>query len=248
MAPRHDVAGSPSWNGFVRLVRDRPVTVALVDLGSFPSGDRCEEGLRRLRASFPGLALVAVARRPGDPTTLFRLGRAGIPQLVLLSVDRLETDLPRSVERARENCTTAVVLRALGTHVARRDLEVVRLALDEIHHQWSAEELAGRVGLSRPFLSEELKRSSLPSVGKLMLWSRLLHAGRWLCEPGRTGESVSRQLEYANGSVFRRAVRTHLNATPTQVVESGGLAFVLERFLEDCGFPEPGSGARVSVA
>src|ERR671934_141929 len=46
-------------------------------------------------------------------------------------------------------------------------------------------------------------------------------------EPGRTGESVSRQLEYSSGAAFRRALREYTGATPTHVAERGGLEFVL---------------------
>ena len=62
----------------------------------------------------------------------------------------------------------------------------------------------------------------------------MLHAGRWLEEPGRSAESVSRQLGYADGSAFRRALRNYVGATPTEVAEGGGLGMVLERFVDAC--------------
>jgi AraC-like DNA-binding protein len=68
-------------------------------------------------------------------------------------------------------------------------------------------------------------------VGHFLLWVRLFHAGHWLTEPGRTGESISRQLEYSSGAAFRRALRHYTGATPTQVRERGGLPFVLGCFL-----------------
>jgi AraC-like DNA-binding protein len=69
----------------------------------------------------------------------------------------------------------------------------------------------------------------------LLVWAKLLHAGRWLADPGRSAESVSRQLEYSSGAAFRRAQRTYVGATPTQAREGGGLRFVLRRFLDACG-------------
>ena len=77
---------------------------------------------------------------------------------------------------------------------------------------------------------------------------RRVVAGCWLSEPGRTGESVSRQLEYANGSTFRRALRNYVGATPTEVREEGGLSLVLSRFLNRCGLEEPDLGSEVRVA
>lgn len=245
---RHCVVTSPSWSGLERLVRERPVTVAVVDVASFPPPREAEEALFSLRSAFPHLGVVLAVRRPSDPMALFRLGRAAIPDLVLLSVDQVEVELPRALARAAMRGASARVLRALSPHLARRELDAVRLAMDGVHRRWSAEEFADEIGLSRPFLSERLKGSRLPSAGHLLIWTRLLHAGFWLAEPGRTGESVSRQLEYSSGAAFRRALKRYTGATPTEVVARGGMAFVLERFLEACGFREPDAGAGVSVA
>jgi AraC-like DNA-binding protein len=95
--------------------------------------------------------------------------------------------------------------------------------------------LASTAGLSRPHLSVCLKAAGLPSVGHLLVWARLLHAARWLTDPGRSAESVSRQLDYSSGAAFRRALRSYTGATPTEVIEAGGLPYLLDRFLTRCG-------------
>lgn len=234
---RHEVAGTPSWQGFRRLVRERPVTAGIAELGSVgESGGSAVGRLLRLRSSFPGLGLVVLVRRHRDPAVLFRLGTTGVRNVVLLGVEGVDRFLERSVNRSLERGAAARVTRALSPHLPVRELEAVRTALNGVHHRWSAGEFAAAVGLSRPFLSECLKEQGLPSAGRLLLWTRLLHAGYWLGDPGRTGESVSRQLEYANGSTFRRALRGYTGATPTEVVESGGFGFVLRRFLDRCEF------------
>ena len=230
--PGQALVRSPSWPGLIRVVRERPVTVALVDLSDL---DGVEERLAELRASFPLLGLVILARRHADPVALFRLGRAGIRNLILLSVDRLDRELPRTLAKVEEDGTTSLVARRLAVYLPRRELLTVRAALDGVHLRWSADDFAARMGLSRPHLSVRMKRLGLPSTGHLLTWARLLHAARWLEEPGRTGESVSRQLEYSSGAAFRRALREYAGATPTQVAERGGLDFVLGRFVERCG-------------
>lgn len=230
--PRSAVVRSPSWPGLIRVVRERPVTLALVDLGEM---ERVEERLLELRVSFPNLGIVLMARRLDDPVALFRLGRTGIRNLILLSVDHLDRELPHTLAKAEEEGTASLVARRLSVYLPRRELAAVRAALDGVHLRWSADDFAGRLGLSRPHLSERLKRLGLPSAGHLLTWVRLLHAGRWLEEPGRTGESVSRQLEYSSGAAFRRALREYTGATPGRVAEEGGLGFVLARFIERCG-------------
>jgi AraC-like DNA-binding protein len=230
--PGRALVRSPSWPGLLRLIRERPVTVALVDLADL---GRVEEGLAELRASFPSLGLVLMARRQDDPVALFRLGRAGIRNLLLLSVDHLEREFPRTLARADAEGTASLVGRRLSVYLPRPELRAIRQALDGVHLRLSADDFAAQMGLSRPHLSVRMKRLGLPSTGHLLTWARLMHAGRWLEEPGRTGESVSRQLEYSSGAAFRRALRQYTGATPTQVAERGGLEFVLARFIERCG-------------
>ena len=121
-------------------------------------------------------------------------------------------------------------------------------AMDGVHLRWTAESMADSVGLTRPFLSERLKLFGLPSLGHFLLWTRLFHAGHWLEEPGRTGESVGRQLEYSSGAAFRRALKHYTGATPTDIREGGGLALVLRMFALRNDLRAPRPGRRVTVA
>lgn len=241
LKPAHETAGSASWEGFRRLVRERPVTVGVADLASLRVGGSAVGRLLRFRSSFPSLGLIVLVQRHRDPVVLFRLGTMGIQNVVLMDVDDVDRFLSRSVARAMDGGVVSLVSRAVGAHLPRRELEAVQTALDGVHRQWTAEQFADHVGLSRPFLSECFKDHGLPSVGHFLLWTRLLHAGYWLPDPGRTAESVSRQLEYSNGSAFRRALRNRTHATPTEVVESGGFSFVLRHFLDACDL---GAGVR----
>ena len=136
---------------------------------------------------------------------------------------------------------TSMVLRATSPFIGGFELDALRIAMEGVHHRWSAEDFADEVGLSRAFLSVRLKESGLPSAGHLLIWSRLFHAAYWLEEPGRTGESVSRQLEYSSGAAFRRSLKHYTRATPTDIVQGGGLALVLERFADECGFERTGT-------
>ncbi len=249
LADRHDVAVGASWHGFKRLLRERPVTAAVVDLEALGRLRAGIDVLSELRNAYPGLGLVLLVRPASDPVALFNLGRTGVKNLVFLTVDQLEHEVSRAVARASEPGATATVTRALSPFLPRRQLWAVHRAMDGVHHRWDADAFSLSVGLTRPFLSEVLKSSGLPSVGHLILWTRLLHAGLWLTEPGRTGESVSRQLEYSSGPAFRRALKHYTGATPTEVVEQGGMGFVLGRFFRCCGYSvPPGRRPRLTVA
>ncbi len=238
----HTVAGSPSWSSFARLVRERPATAGVVDLGSLPSGAGAVGPLVRFRTRFPGLGLVVLVHQERDPVVLFRLGGTGIQNVVLLGHESMSRVLPKSVGRALDRGVASLVSRAVSAYLPAREFRAVRRGLDGIHEHWSAKEFSAEIGLSRPFLSECFKEWGLPSVGHFLLWTRLLHAGYWLTDPGRTAESVSRQLEYSSGAAFRRALKHYTGETPTGVIERGGFSFVLRHFLDACSFRRIGVG------
>jgi len=226
----HDVAPAASWSSFVRLVRERPVTVGVVDLGAV-AGDALT-AVTSFRALYPGTALVlldSLHRRPAD---LFRLGRTGVSHLVLWGIEDPAVHLRSAVGAAVRAGVLGRLLRTISGRLPRREAAAVHLALDTVHRAWSADAFATHVGLTRPALSERFRRVGLPPVGHLLMWVRVLYACQWLTDPGRSAESVSRQLEYSTGAAFRRALKLCTNATPTEVIQEGGLDFGVSQFLE----------------
>ena len=236
----HTVACIGRWGRLLEYVRERPAICVVVDEASLPGRGQPDGAVAELRRRFPSVALVWLARRGADPLRLLRLGRAGVDHLLVTPVDDLRAEAAGCVARALCRGTEALVTREVSPYLPPRMIAAVRGALDRVHLRWSTEAFAGSMGLSRGHLSVLLRGAGLPSAGHLLVWARLLHAGRWLADPGRSGQSVARQLEYANGSVFRRALREYTGATPAQVVAGGGLRFVLDRFREECGLMRNG--------
>lgn len=228
------MAQTGSWSRLLRLVHERPITCVILDDASLYRARGLASAVAELRARYPSVAKVVVARPGSDPHALLRLGRARLESLMLIPQDLLEYQLPQEVGSALRHGTVALVTRALSPYLPVRESTALRGALEGAQWGWSAEELAANVGLTRPHLSVRLKEAGLPSAGQTLVWARLLHAGRWLADPGRSAESVSRQLEYSSGAAFRRALKNYTGATPTEVVEGGGFFFVLDRFLADC--------------
>jgi AraC-like DNA-binding protein len=224
---RHDLVCARAWNTTCRIVKERPVGVLMVDLALL--GVESTGALVALRRAFPSLPVVVLSH-PGQARLLFDLGRRPVGPLNVAQVGDRPATLAREVAQASENTVPVLVTRALGSVVPSRELGVLMRALDLTHRCWTADVLARSFGYSRPVLSERLKSVGLPSVGHLMVWARMMHAGHWLPDGGRSGESVSRQLEYANGSVFRRALRNYVGLTPTTLARRGGLKLVLGAF------------------
>lgn len=232
----HEVAKTRSWARLLWLVRERPVTTVVLDCAAFPAGSEPDETLADLRRRYPSLATVFIHRPQLDPLTLFRLGRAGLDGLALIRLDGMQAALRGALEATAPKSTEAYVTRSLAGRLPMRETQVVRAALNGVQVGWrGADDFAGRVGFSRAHLSVLLAAQGLPSAGHLLLWAKLLHGGRWLSDPGRSAESVSRQLEYSSGAAFRRALHNYVGSTPTQVRDGGGLIVVLRHFLDACG-------------
>jgi AraC-like DNA-binding protein len=240
---RHLVVRTSSWDRLLWLVRERPVTGVVLDSAALPARKDPERAVIDLDRQFPSTATVLLARPGVSRQVLFRLGRAGLRGLVLLPLEDLASELGRSTARAFAASTEAIVTRLVSGRLPRREATAIRMALDGVQSGWEAGDFADRVGLTRAHLSVRLKSVGLPSAGHLLIWAKLLHAGRWLTDPGRTAESVSRQLEYSSGAAFRRVLHNYVGMTPTEVIQRGGLRPVLDRFLDACNLghrPRPG--------
>lgn len=241
---RHVVARTGTWERLLHTVRERPVTCVILDEAFLPPLGRPAGPVAELRARFPSVTVIWLARPGADPLDLLRLGRAGVDRLLLIPVDDVEREIRESVGRALAGGTEALVTREVSPYLPPRPLAAVRAALDAVHRRPTADQLAEWMGVSRPHLSVCLKEFGLPSAGHLLVWGRLLHAGRWLADPGRSAESVSRQLDYSSGAAFRRALRSYVGLTPTEVADRGGFDRVMDRFMERCGWVRRGRDGR----
>ncbi|MDZ7779234.1 MAG: helix-turn-helix domain-containing protein [Gemmatimonadota bacterium] len=229
----HEIVRAATWSRLVWSLHERPVTVAVLD-GAALARIHPERAIVELRRRYPSLGIVVLARDVTDAGTWFRLGRAGLSDLVILPLDGMAPALPRAIRNALDGSTASVVERVVSPSLPRRERNAVRWTLEGVQRGWDTDEVCARAGLTRPHMSVCLRAHGLPSVGRLLTWVRMLHAGRWLSDPGRTGESVSRQLGYANGATFRRALRNYVGATPSEVAALGGLLPVLECFVQAC--------------
>ena len=88
-----------SWTRLLWLVRERPVTAAVVDSAFLGRPIPADELLADLRRRFPSLGIVFVARPEIDPHTLLRVGRAGIADLAWSPLDDVTAGVRRGLQR-----------------------------------------------------------------------------------------------------------------------------------------------------
>lgn len=229
----HDLLVAPGLAAARRTVRERPVSSVIIDSRALPScPDRAAAALEGFHCRYPSVPLGVLASGR-ELKLLHALGLAGLRHLVLREECGART-LGRFTRTLLAEDAGSRVIQALAPVVGRQELVVVRRAMDWSHRHLDADEFAAAFGVSRPHLSRRLRAHGLPSTGQLLRWALLFHAGHWLPDPGRSGESVGRQLEYANGSTFRRALRNQLDLTPTELSDAG-LPRVIDAFVNQTG-------------
>lgn len=242
---RHDLLVAPSLSFARRQLRERPVAVLLVDADCLPRPPRrAAASLQGLWRRFPSVP-VGVVASAREPLLLHELGVVGLRHLLLREEGGVRV-LAHLLHDLFGEGASARVVRRLSPVLGRPHLRIVQGALDLVHRRVDAETFAGVFGVTRPHLSRVLREVALPSTGHLLGWARLLHAGHWIPDPGRSGESVARQLEYANGSTFRRALRNYVGVTPTELATSGGLDVVLDALVRHTGLELPAAVQRVA--
>ena len=181
------IVHASSWACLMGLAAERPVTGVVLDAELVPEDVGLKAAVEEFTVRFPSLWLVLVARSGTDPWGLFRLGRAGLGNLVLTHLDELHAGVARAIRTGFGLSTEALVTRAVSAHLPASETLAVRLALRGAQLGWRTDELAARAGVTRAHLSVRLKASGLPSAGHLLVWAKLLHAGCpnvLLCERG----------------------------------------------------------------
>ena len=233
-----------TWERLSEKVKERPITGLVLDSQLLPEVPDPVDAVRDLTDRFPSVWSVLVTRPGADPRMLLELGRAGLQSLIATHLDDLFQGVADGLRRGVRRGTDSLVTQAVSPYLPPELVRAVHLAMVGSVMGWGADDLAAHAGYSRAHLSVLFREQGFPSTGHLLAWARLLHAGRWLEDYGRTAESISRQLDYSSGAAFRRLLRNYTGLTPTQVRRGGGLRLVLDMFLHDCGQHLPQSVER----
>lgn len=233
----HTVRECDDWVTLTRACETEPVHLAVFDL--YAEGRPSFDQVRMLRQRFPRLALLCYVGLSADRAReMFDLARCGVDDLVALDVDDGTVALRGHVDKAEARSAAAVV-RPLVAQFPALVRDAVLAAVTRAHERLTADSLARKLATTRPKLTRLLAEAGLPAPFQLLTWGRLVVAAHLLEETDRSAEGVAAILEFASPGAFRNACRRYLRATPQEVRERGGAAYVTELLL---------SGARVREA
>ena len=226
---QHAVVPCTSWDDLVRVCADHAVHLAVVDL--FADGRANFERVRQLKLQFARVSLVAyVAASPGRSRDLFDAGRAGFDGLVITDQDDTTPQLKSVVEQAEARGVAGLIRHRLG-RLAPEVRDAVLVCVTRAHMRLTSHRLSEILSTSRHTLVAHLARERFPPPQKLISWGRLIVAAQMLEDRHRSADAVARILDFPSGSAFRNMCQRYLAATPQDIRDKGGAAFVVDAFL-----------------
>ena len=232
---RHQLVACDDWDALLHACERHPVAVAVIDI--FAGGRGNFDRVRNLKKRLPRLTLIAyVDFVPERAHDLFDAGRQGMDGLVLADQDDAPGALLAFVERAESRTLGAGVRAALdGVDPTTRD--AVLLAVTRAHERLSPEGLARLLALPRRTVSERLAAAGFPPPQRLLSWGRLIVAAHLLEDRHRSADGIAAALDFSSGSALRNICQRYVGATPSEIRDRGGAAFVLRKLLREVGAP-----------
>lgn len=240
--PEHLVAWARNWRDLDQLVKREPVAAAVADLHA----ERGKDGVLRIyrfACRYPHTPILAWGDL--DARDLYRLGKAGAQEVVVAQEGSNAGLVAELVGDAARDRLAAEIDGRLSDRVGQPARRLVQSAAERIQAGVQVPALAAANGMSVSTLERRCERWGLPTPGQLLLWLRIVYGLKWLLEPGRSVESVARQLGYSSGAAFRRAIKVTVGGKPTPLRNEQGLARALDGFIASCpGEPARAAGGR----
>lgn len=234
----HDALGTPyeivsvrDWTHLWDVVHRRTVDACVVDVYRDVEGEGWRE-LRRLRRRHPPFALVVYSDFAGRELDLFELGCQGVDGVILAGAGDTRSTVRDAVGQALGCVLGQRIADAVDGRLPRLGRDTLRWSIEHAHRTPDPDALAAGLSMSRPRLARRLRGLELPAPGHMLRWGRIFRGAAMLDSDGRTVESVAWVLGYSSGASLARAFRRETGLPPTDVVRRGGIACVLDRFLE----------------
>ncbi len=163
------------------------------------------------------------------------MGRIGVSEL--LSVDgALDADAFCVVlGRCHADGVSHHVWKECRPHLADALVTLLKAALRNAHQPMTASGLATAAGLRERSLRQYCEDVCIPSPQWIIGWARLLMAGHFLDEPGRTIAQVAELLRYPSSCALRNQIRRYTGLSPRQLRAMGStknLCKILEQVAQ----------------
>jgi AraC-like DNA-binding protein len=219
---REGVSGSP------------PAAVVLVD----PYHDQKNGGpsphLYNLLRSFPSSTVIAAMdSTPSRYRDIWMMGEWGISEILQVEEDRGSEALRRRLMTARAQPLRRLRTEDHGVPLTGRARALIEAAVETVMNGGHPKDLARSLGFSPSTLLRWCERSQLPNPRRLLLWLRVLFASALLDDPGHTIFSVGIVCGYSGDQALRRAIKSVVRYTPSELRERGAFETVSKAFFRE---------------
>lgn len=225
---RHRLLFADSWDLLPRFALEAPPDVAVVDPFCTLDGlERCAA----LRRAHPACDLLPYGRLDGRPALeLFRLFALGVQAPVVRDCDDAPAQLCRTVEGVLEYRMVAAVQDAVGELFSGPLHSLLRYLLLHAESPLNPDDVARSQHCHSKTLRARLRAAGLPSLNRLIIWTRLLSAAHRVATSGRTLEQVAVAMDFPSAAALRTQLQRYAEMQAHELRAPGGVERLLDRF------------------
>lgn len=186
----------------------------------------------QLRSQYPNVPVIALysASRSSCRATL-QLGAAGVGQIVNAEPMVRAGDLQTALVRCHGDGIAIRLWRHCDFELPERLIPVLKAALRLAHQPLTVDRLGSATGMHQRTLRKYCAQEGLPSPQWIIGWARLLVAGYYLDEPGRTVAQVAEVLAFPSACALRNQLRRY-SSVASRALRAAGTARMLARAME----------------
>ncbi len=211
-----------------------PAAVVLVDPYHGQKSGGPSPHLYNLLKAFPSSTVIAALdSSPTRYRDIWILGEWGVAEILQVEEDWSPEALRRRLMSARAQPLRRLLTQDYGVPLTGRARSLMDAAVETVMTGGHPKDLARSLGFSPSTLLRWCERSQLPNPRRLLLWMRVLFASALLDDPGHSIFSVGLVCGYSGDQALRRAIKSVVPFTPTQLRDRGAFDTVSRAFFEE---------------
>lgn len=241
LSEHHELHEASNWDDLVATLESATADGCIIDL-FHPTIDITHDHLAELRERSPFSAIVIYSDFDGRETELFDLGVLGVNEVILAGREDGARDISRAISSAFTSSVANRVTNGLEERVHPVALRAIQWAIAHAGDEAPpTSALARALGYDLLQLQRLLRSEGLPTPSGFLIWGRVFAAINLVLTTRKTREDVAFSVGYVSMAGLNRAFKTVAGHTVEQVLKRGGVAFLIERFLDQYGRDDPSS-------
>lgn len=189
-------------------------------------------GYEHLHTRYPHVPIIAFFQEGASAhRAIMVLGRIGLTDLVSVDGELAASPLRQALRRAHALGVSSRVWDGCRPRLPDALVTLLKTALRVAHEPISTGAFAAAAQMSERSLRQYCEDRQLPSPQWIIGWARLLIAGYYLDEPGRTIAQVAELLQYPSACALRNQLRRYTGTSP-RALRSTGATLALCQALE----------------